>query len=186
MSSTFVQQWLEMGQQSLNALKEMSDLNAETFSNAMTQPFDRGDAATLLKALVDYDKQLTDMQAQMVTGLLHNQLKLLDVGDAAAALQDLTSTSTSFVGSYVQKQMAMASQFTTIFSHYLSGLEKTRNLDDISLLHREFLDDLEKQTKDNTDGMTQLLMSAKTATTGWTERALNRVIEGQKEEPKPE
>jgi hypothetical protein len=185
MSSTFVEQWLEMGQQSLNALKEMSEFNATTFGNGMKQPFNRGDAAELLKALVDYNKQLTDMQAQMVTGLLHNQLKLLDVGDAGVALQDLTSTSTSFVSSYVQKQMAMASEFTTLFSHYLSGLEKTRNLDDISLLQRKFLDDLEKQIKDNSDGMTQLLMSAKAATTGWTERALNRVIEGQKEEPSP-
>jgi hypothetical protein len=186
MSNTPLEQWSEIGQQALDSLREMSELNAKTFGNAMGQPFDRGDAAALLKTLADYNAQLSNMQAQMVSGLLHNQLKLLDVDDTAAALQDLTSTSTSFVGSYVQKQMAMASQFTTLFSDYLSGLEKTRSLEDISQLQKKFLDGLETQIKDNSESMTQLLISAKTATTGWTERALNRAIEGQKGQVNPE
>lgn len=36
MSSTFAQQWLEMGQQSFNGLKEMSELNAKTFGTAVS------------------------------------------------------------------------------------------------------------------------------------------------------
>jgi hypothetical protein len=176
-SNTLVQQWVEMGQTSLNALKQLSESNAATLGNALDLQFNGSDLATMLQALLDSNKQLGDLNSAMFTGLFYRQLKTLDLGGAAAALQDLTSTNTAFVNGLVQKQMSMASDFTGMLAGYLTDLQNTRSLDDIALLQTAFFNNLEQKIKDNGNDIGQLLLSAKTAATAWTERALNRAIE---------
>lgn len=181
MSSNLVQQWVDMGQASLNALKAMSESNSSAIGNAMHQQFNTADAATLLKALLDANKQLVDMNAAAVTGLLHNQLKLLKLGGSTTAIQDLTTTNTAFVNGFVEKQMAMVTEFTGMYSAYLTDLQGTQTLDDIAQVQSDFFEKLERKVKDNAQGVGQLLLSAKTATTAWTERTLKQAMEGRNE-----
>jgi len=172
-----VQQWVEMGQTSLNALKQLSESNATTLGNALNLQFNGSDVATMLQALLDSNKQLGDVNTAVFTGLFYNQLKLLNLGTAASAMQDLTSTNTAFVNGLVQKQMAMTNDFTGMLAGYLTDLQNTRSMDDIALLQTAFFNNLEQKMKDSGNDVGQLLLSAKTAATAWTERALNQAIE---------
>lgn len=176
MPNNLVKQWVEMGQASLRVLKQVSESDTSNFGDALQQQFGSSDVATVLKAALDSSRQLGDINVAIFTSLFHNQLKLLNLGVAGTAMQELTEANTTFVNSFVQKQMKMVNDFTAMFATYLSDLQKTQGMNDIALLQTGFLNDLEQKLKDNANDLGQLLLSAKTASTAWTERTLNKTI----------
>lgn len=166
-----------MGQASLNILKQMSESNTTNFSSTLQQQFSSSDLATLLKASLDSNQQLGDINVAIFNNLFHTQLKLLNLGVSSTAIQELTDTNTTFINRFIQKQMAMVSDFTTMFTTYLSDLQKTQGMNEIALLQMSFLNDLEQKLKDCTNDLGQLLLSAKTATTAWTEKTLTKATD---------
>jgi hypothetical protein len=178
MSNALITQWVEMGQASLSVLKQMSESGATGFGNTLQQGFDRSDMAVMMKAFVNANQQLGDMTAAVLTNLFYSQLKLMNPGEAGTALQELTDANTSFVKSFVEKQMTATNDFTAMFAGFLSDLQKTRSADEITLLQTDFFNKVEQKMKDSSNDMGQLLLSAKTATTAWTERTLNHAIAG--------
>jgi hypothetical protein len=176
MPNTLMKQWVEMGQASLNAFKQMSESDPAGVTTAVQQQLSTSDLALMLKGLLDATKQVGDLTTGAFTTLFYNQLKLLNLAGSAAALNDLSTTNTSFVNSFVQQQTALVNDFTGMFTTYLADLQKTRDLNDVALLQGDFFNRLEQKWKDSSNELGQLLLSAKTASTAWTERALDQAI----------
>jgi hypothetical protein len=176
MSNMLITQWVEMGQASLAALKQMSESAAAGFGSGLQPGLGQSDLAVLLKAFVDTNQQLGDMTTAVFTNLFYSQLKLFNPAGSGAALQELTDSNTEFVKSFVEKQMAATSEFTAMFTAFLSDLQASKSANDIALLQSDLFNKIEQRVKDNSADLGQLLMSAKTAASAWTDRTLNRAI----------
>lgn len=176
MSNTFVSQWVEFSQASLNKFKELSEVGVANLS-AAKQPFSTADIAEVLRTAIATNKQLNDINTATFMKLFHNQITAMNLGASSTAVKELTEMSTGLVTQFVQQQTQFLNDLTTTFTGYVANLQQANGITELTTVQSNLLETVKKQVKDNSDANMGLLNTMNVATSTWTEKTLDKAAE---------
>jgi hypothetical protein len=178
MPNTFVSQWVEFSQASLNKFKEFSDASVANLS-AAKPAFSSADVAELLKNAIAANKQFNDISTATFMKLFHNQITSMNLGNTTSAVQELTDISSGLMSQFVQQQTQFVSDLTSAFSGYVANLQQVNGTTELTTVQSDLLATIQQQVKDNAAANMGLLNSLSVATSAWTEKTLTKAAEAK-------
>ncbi|MEY4754766.1 MAG: hypothetical protein RJA44_2441 [Pseudomonadota bacterium] len=168
----------ELAQTTLATLRQWSETSLSSFGNALPAGNGSAEIAGQAKAALDSARQFGDLGSNVMTDLFYAQLRQMNLSVCGTALTELSDTNADLISSLVQKQTSLMSDLTKLYAGFLTELQGTRNFTDISMLQSSFMDQVQARMKTGTNDIGQLLMSAQTAASAWTDRTLDNTING--------
>jgi hypothetical protein len=172
MASTFIEQWLEFSQASLNKFKELSDTNVSNMGS-LKQPLSNADFAALLKNTMVANKRLGDITNSTFMKLLHNQLALANLGGTGEALNSLMETSNGLLTQFVEMQVSFTTEVTSEYASFLSSLQQATTTTELLTVQTSFVEKLQASLKQNASNNLEFLGKVNTSSRAWTESVLS-------------
>jgi len=176
MSNTIFTQWVEMSQE---ALKKFTETQSAVLNNlGSQQPLNVTSMAEMMKASMQSFQQLTNNNTAAFNNLISNQATSLKLNVSAEAIQKLTEIMGSLTNNAIQQQTKLATDCMKPFTEFLTKLSEVKNPEDLTGLQMKFAEDLGAALKAGAADNAQLLGSLQSAMTVWTEKTLDKTIDG--------
>ncbi|ALG68308.1 hypothetical protein [Beggiatoa leptomitoformis] len=175
MENTFIKQWQDMNQASLDAFKKLASGNTEASNGLFNAQAVPANFAEFMKMALASTRDLREFNSNAFNTLLQKQLSIVDLQSSATAVKSLGEISQAAVSGFVQSQTATLVIYMESTAHYLEELKKAKTAEDVIAAQTALFAELQDKLKTNTEQTLELLGSVKTGLNAWAETTLNSV-----------